>query len=191
MHTLYDHFLTAASQYPSRTAVVYDDGSARYSETYLELSRRSEELAQFIAAHGICRATIACLCESSASVVCVILGVLKSSCAFVFLRPERPENCLQSLVDESGPVYLLGEHFLYNKFLRSSGSDQWRVLGSLWDDAFVLASHCNNPSGRLEKPLALLEPQMAYVMFTSGTTGEPKVVRVPHLCALQNVLHLR
>lgn len=190
MRTLYDHFLSAASQYPSRTAVVYDDGSTRYSETYLELSRRSEELAQFIAAHGVCRATIACLCESSASVVCVILGVLKSSCAFVFLRPECRENCLQSLVDESGPVYLLGELFLYNKCFRS-GSDQWRVLGALWDDAFVLASHCNNTSERLEKPLTLLEPLMAYVMFTSGTTGEPKVVRVPHQCALQNVLHLR
>lgn len=190
MRTLYDYFVAAATQYPSRTAVVYDDGSGRSAETYLELSRRSEELANFIAAHGICRGTIACLCESSATVVSVILGVLKSSCAFVFVRPECPNGYLQSLVNESGPVYLLGEKFLYNK-CTSSGPDQWRVLGALWEDAFILASHCDNPSEHLEKPSPLLEPQMAYIMFTSGTTGEPKVVRVPHQCALQNVLHLR
>ncbi|KAM8874194.1 beta-alanine-activating enzyme isoform 2-T2 [Spinachia spinachia] len=32
---------------------------------------------------------------------------------------------------------------------------------------------------------------LAYVMHTSGTTGDPKIVRVPHKCILPNILHLR
>lgn len=32
---------------------------------------------------------------------------------------------------------------------------------------------------------------LAYVLHTSGTTGLPKVVRVPHKCILPNILHLR
>lgn len=32
---------------------------------------------------------------------------------------------------------------------------------------------------------------LAYVLHTSGTTGHPKIVRVPHKCILPNVLHLR
>lgn len=32
---------------------------------------------------------------------------------------------------------------------------------------------------------------LAYVVFTSGTTGIPKVVKVPHQCILPNILHLR
>ncbi|XP_035270883.1 beta-alanine-activating enzyme isoform X2 [Anguilla anguilla] len=32
---------------------------------------------------------------------------------------------------------------------------------------------------------------LAYVLHTSGTTGLPKIVRVPHKCIVPNVLHLR
>lgn len=32
---------------------------------------------------------------------------------------------------------------------------------------------------------------LAYVLHTSGTTGVPKIVRVPHKCILPNILHLR
>lgn len=33
--------------------------------------------------------------------------------------------------------------------------------------------------------------ELAYVLHTSGTTGFPKTVRVPHRCILPNILHLR
>lgn len=32
---------------------------------------------------------------------------------------------------------------------------------------------------------------LAYVLHTSGTTGLPKNVRVPHKCILPNILHMR
>lgn len=32
---------------------------------------------------------------------------------------------------------------------------------------------------------------LAYVLHTSGTTGIPKIVRVPHSCIVSNILHLR
>ena len=32
---------------------------------------------------------------------------------------------------------------------------------------------------------------LAYCITTSGTTGKPKVVMVPHQCIVPNVLHLR
>lgn len=33
--------------------------------------------------------------------------------------------------------------------------------------------------------------QLAYVITTSGTTGTPKIVRVPHQCIVPNLRHLR
>ena len=33
--------------------------------------------------------------------------------------------------------------------------------------------------------------QLAYVITTSGTTGTPKIVRVPHRCIVPNIKHLR
>lgn len=32
---------------------------------------------------------------------------------------------------------------------------------------------------------------LAYVLHTSGTTGIPKIVRVPHACILPNIQHFR
>lgn len=32
---------------------------------------------------------------------------------------------------------------------------------------------------------------LAYVLHTSGTTGTPKIVRVPHACILPNIQHFR
>lgn len=32
---------------------------------------------------------------------------------------------------------------------------------------------------------------LAYVLHTSGTTGRPKIVKVPHRCIMPNIIHLR
>lgn len=32
---------------------------------------------------------------------------------------------------------------------------------------------------------------LAYVLHTSGTTGLPKIVKVPHKCIVPNIVHLR
>lgn len=32
---------------------------------------------------------------------------------------------------------------------------------------------------------------LAYILHTSGTTGIPKIVRVPHKCIVPNILHLQ
>ena len=40
-------------------------------------------------------------------------------------------------------------------------------------------------------PYQLSADQLAYVITTSGTTGLPKIVRVPHQCIVPNITHLR
>lgn len=44
------------------------------------------------------------------------------------------------------------------------------------------------------KPVSLslpLEWSIAYLVYTSGSTGAPKIVRVPHSCIIPNILDLR
>lgn len=47
------------------------------------------------------------------------------------------------------------------------------------------------PAGGPGMDGSLGQRDWAYVLHTSGTTGPPKTVRVPHECILPNILHLR
>ena len=53
---------------------------------------------------------------------------------------------------------------------------------------FVLARKLVEIKGDTENKEAL---DLAYIMQTSGTTGEAKAVRVPHKCIVPNVTDLR
>lgn len=44
--------------------------------------------------------------------------------------------------------------------------------------------------GRMSTGLGGADPSLAYIMTTSGTTGEPKPVRVPHAAITVNVLEV-
>ncbi|XP_013009782.1 beta-alanine-activating enzyme isoform X3 [Cavia porcellus] len=50
---------------------------------------------------------------------------------------------------------------------------------------------CENSSEEKEYMDARHKDCLAYVLHTSGTTGTPKIVRVPHACVLPNVQHFR
>ena len=43
----------------------------------------------------------------------------------------------------------------------------------------------------LSAPQESYKDSLAYVITTSGTTGQPKIVRVPHSCILPNITHIR
>lgn len=45
-------------------------------------------------------------------------------------------------------------------------------------------------SSSMTKDIQQREP-LAYVLHTSGTTGRPKIVKVPHRCIMPNITHLR
>ncbi|KAK6493094.1 beta-alanine-activating enzyme isoform X1 [Huso huso] len=49
----------------------------------------------------------------------------------------------------------------------------------------------SEPSVSVEQIDSRVPGCLAYVLHTSGTTGLPKIVRVPHRCIVPNILHLR
>jgi len=61
-----------------------------------------------------------------------------------------------------------------------------QVRGQLGDEDLQLSSVYLRQVGHVT-----CESSLAYVMTTSGTTGMPKLVKVPHQCIVPNILHLR
>ena len=70
-----------------------------------------------------------------------------------------------------------------NSLIRSSANQKKLTSSDLIAGA-LSNSHTN--------PFALLDPtSLAYLLHTTGTTGQPKPVRAPHCCVVPNIVDLR
>ncbi|KAG0436476.1 hypothetical protein HPB47_017926 [Ixodes persulcatus] len=182
-------FEEAARKNSKRTAVLYDDGDGSRSLTYLQVSQLASEVAAEILLNGAPPETVPCLCRKSLYTVPAILGILKASCSFAFLDVENSGESLQALQEFIPVSLLLADELLYSQSpLSKSGS--WEVLGRVLNETHVLAK-CLGTVTDTKASERAADPEMAYTMWTSGSTGDPKTVQVPHSCIVPNVLHLR
>ena len=101
--------------------------------------------------------------EPSIELVAVLLGIMKSGRAYVPIHPGLPRARVQSMVRTCGGLTVLG------------------TVADDWTDIPGLRHHSLRPVSRPASPVAGPRPDdTAYVIFTSGTTGEPKGVPITH-----------
>jgi amino acid adenylation domain-containing protein len=160
-------FHERAAERPGAIAIVHGGEEV----TYRELDEASDRLANYIADRGCGRESIVGLCiDRSAQMIVAILAVLKAGGAFLPLDTDYPADRLRYMVDTAGCRLILGTARQLAPFEGSRA-----VLLDLDEhrDATRAA-----PAGapRLERTSS----DIAYVMYTSGTTGEPKGVAVKH-----------
>ncbi|KAG0423668.1 hypothetical protein HPB47_000568, partial [Ixodes persulcatus] len=168
-------FDEAARKHSKRTAVLYDDGDGTRSLTYPQVSQLASEVAAEILLNGTPLETVPCLCRKSLYTVPAILGILKASCSFAFLDVERSVESFQKLQESILVSLLLADEVLFSQSpLSKSGS--WKVLGRVLNDTHVLAKCLTTVTDTRASERAA-DPEMAYTMWTSGSTGEPKTVQ--------------
>ncbi|WP_167107513.1 non-ribosomal peptide synthetase [Mycobacterium sp. DL592] len=123
--------------------------------TYRELDERSDRLAGLLAEAGVCRETpVAIRLSRGGDYVIAMLGVLKAGGMYVPLEPTMPPARTLSMMAQCGATIVI--------------------------DGNTMAAALQAP--RLRVPA--LPDQAAYVVFTSGTTGEPKGVIGTHRALL-------
>ncbi|MEV5203984.1 amino acid adenylation domain-containing protein [Streptomyces sp. NPDC053720] len=159
---------------PERTAVVAEDGTL----TYAELEERAARVADGLLAAGV-RAgePVAVLAERDIHLPVALLGVLKAGAAFVPLEPAHPDDRLARTVTASGARFVLARRAL---------ADRVRAAHVLVTED--LSAPGNTPADRPGARVEVAEDRLAYLIFTSGTTGTPKGVGVEHR-SLTHYLH--
>jgi amino acid adenylation domain-containing protein len=108
--------------------------------------------------------------ERSVEMVVGLLGVLKSSAAYVPLDPAYPKQRLAFMLDDSQASVLLTEQRLIN-FLPQHNA---RLVCAETDWDVIAGFEAENPSSEVD------ELNLAYVIYTSGSTGRPKGVAIEH-----------
>ncbi|MGW3418200.1 non-ribosomal peptide synthetase [Streptomyces phaeochromogenes] len=158
-HGIHTRISEAARTHPDRPAVVTDTGEL----SYRQLDDLSDRLGVRLVHEGVPRQSVVALhFERGADLVVALLAVLKAGCAYLPLDPRYPDDRLRYMLDNSGARLLL----------TGPGLAPPATVPSIGPHPLPPT---DTPAARTVRP-----DDLAYVLYTSGTTGRPKAVEITH-----------
>jgi amino acid adenylation domain-containing protein len=167
---VHELFEEQAEKTPEAVAVESGEGGLSYTE----LNARSNRLAHYLRRSGVGMETRVGVCmERSVEMVVALLGILKAGGAYVPLDAKNPAAQLALIIEDAevGMVVIQSQ-------LRDAlpvEATQFVPLVCVDDDWEMIEEESTENIG-----LATDNNQLAYVMYTSGTTGQVKGVLVTH-----------
>ncbi|WP_367866698.1 amino acid adenylation domain-containing protein [Pedobacter sp. WC2423] len=166
--TLVSLFSLQAAKTPDAIALVDLDQSL----TYKELEEKSNQLGHYLRSAGVQEDTLVPICITrSVDMMVGILGILKSGGAYVPVDPEYPQERISYILsDTSADVVVSSEA---NRMLLSAYAHICVI--SLDGERELIA---REPVSAV--PTGLRADHLCYIMYTSGSTGQPKGVLVEH-----------
>lgn len=171
---IHQRFEEHAQRYPQRIAVI----CGREQITYAELNTRANLLAHLLSSKGVRpEVLVGLFLEKSIDLIVGILAVLKAGGAYVPLDPALPKRRLAYLLDDLCMPIILTHQGMDDELPDYAGS--LVVLDKNADSG--VNAHVINPN------LEISGAHLAYLMYTSGSTGIPKAVMLTHASLLNYV----
>jgi amino acid adenylation domain-containing protein len=170
---------------PHAVAVTFGDEHLSYAA----LNRRANQLARKLQRLGVTRDVLAGICmERSIEMVVAIFAVLKAGGAYVPLDPSYPRERLAYMIaDARMPVILTQSACAH---LCGSGDSATPPAAHLPSLVCADTEDCaaEDPENL---PGSLPADSLAYVLYTSGSTGAPKGVMIPHSAICNHMLWMQ
>jgi amino acid adenylation domain-containing protein len=171
-------FAKHVAERPDAAALEWDD----LRLTYAQLDARANRLANHLAGLGVgAESRVGVLLERGAEMVISVLAITKAGGCYVPLDPAYPAERLRLMLDDAGVRVLLTRRDLADTVAAEAGDDLRIVFLDEAADAIAAESDAAPESG-------VSEQNLAYIVYTSGSSGRPKGVMVNHRTVVQLVV---
>jgi len=175
---IHELFEDHARRTPGALAVVHEEGAL----TYAEVNGKANQLAHYLSERGVQVGDyVPILMPRSLQMLIAQLAVLKCGGVYVPVDPSNPLERQVLVIRDCGARRVLADQAIGSAL--ELDSTQWIDYSSL---AGVLQGHSADNLQRSGHA-----PPPAYVMYTSGSTGVPKGVVVPHHAVSRLVINNR
>lgn len=178
---VHELFSCAAKIHESQTAIYYeDDANREHVLSFKELDNITNKLAQALQKYEKFETTsqslVAVCMKASHRLPIALLGILKAGMAYLPLNTEVPMSRTKHILEEAQPLIVLIEEgadlsiyegastVTYEQLLKEAAEEEEDTLKT---------KKCSN--------------QLAIVLYTSGSTGVPKGVLIPHVTLLNRL----
>ncbi|GAB4185302.1 MAG: amino acid adenylation domain-containing protein [Wenzhouxiangellaceae bacterium] len=172
--TVHEQFDWAVKQWADRPALKFVDQTLSYEQ----LSARANGTAEFLASQGVRSGDVVALyLDRSIETIVIMIALLKLGAAYLPIEKSNPIARIKYCLGVAGVRCLL--HDGDREELTASVDTVIDVRGN----AALLQSADQSPSAEVNMDA------VAYIMFTSGSSGKPKGVMVPHRAITRLVIN--
>ncbi len=160
-------------------AIAAEHGNRRW--TYRELNAHANQLARALLARGLSReGVVAVVTERNLDWMAAVLAIFKAGGAYLPIEPHFPADRIARTLSRAGCRLVLTERG--STTMLDQAIDSLSGVQTLFIDALYEEAHSGGDPG-----VAVALDQLAYIYFTSGSTGEPKGAMCEHAGMLNHL----
>jgi long-chain acyl-CoA synthetase len=176
MANFYNLFVAAAGRFPDRSAVELQKQSGDGQQhSYRELRQQAESLGHWLGQQHRPGTSCAILAANGPQWVATYLGILASGCVAVPLDTAFKPEQVRKLLADSDAVLLFTDERDRHVAEQACAGTRIQVISIEDPEPF-----CSHPPQPPDLPLARNDEDTAVMLYTSGTTSDPKGVMLSH-----------